>query len=312
MRVSSKMISRQAINNLNSIYRDLTRQHAQVSTGRAFQKASEAPIRAIKSMGLTVQLERNKQYSANIESARSVFQETEDSLMAVSNSIQGVKDNILRGLNATYNADERSILAKEVEQLKENIVVQLNKEYSNKYYFGGFNTLSLPFTVSDNNEMLYNGKVLAEIDIEEHNTLLSEEVFVQTGKSTQIGVSLPGVSVVGYGNDNLFQVIDNIIANLDSEPADNDGLNELMSDLDDYFTNVQNHISTVGSKARNLEVMQHQNEEVKLNLSEALSKERDVEIEEAIINFTMSEMVYQSALAMSARIVQPTLIDFLR
>jgi flagellar hook-associated protein 3 FlgL len=300
------------MSNLNSLNKTLYRQHAQVSTGRAFQKASEAPIRAVRSMGLTVQVERNEQYLVNIESARSAFQETEDSLMAISNSIQGIKDNVLRGLNATYNADERKILAKEVEQLKENVIVQLNKEYSNKHYFGGFNTASRPFTTNDTGDVLYNGTLLSDIDADGFDKLLEEEIFVQTGKSTQIGVSLPGVAIVGHGDDNLFNVIDEIIANLESEPADGETLNNLMANLDDFFTNVQNQISTVGSKARNLEVMQHQAEEVKLNLSDALSKERDIEIEEAIINFTMTEMVYQSALAMSARIVQPTLIDFLR
>lgn len=312
MRVSSRMLSRQVMTNLNSLYNDLAKSHTQVSTGKRFQKASEDPIRAVRSMDLSINDERNEQYLNNIDKARSVYRETEDSLMAVSDSIAGVKDNLLRGLNNTYNYEDRKVLAKEVEQLKGNIVTQLNKEYSGKYYFGGYNTFEAPFKEDADGNMTYNGEIIEDITEADYDDYMKENIFVKTGKSTEIGVSLPGIDVVGYGEDNLFSVLDNVIENLNTDPADLDELNELTEKTDDFFSKVQNHISTVGAKAKNLDVMKGQADAIKNNLTDALSKESDIDIEEAIMNYKSNEMVYNSALAVSAKIIQPTLIDFLR
>ncbi|MFP4457657.1 MAG: flagellar hook-associated protein FlgL [Clostridia bacterium] len=321
MRVSSRMLSRQVMTNLNSLYNDLAKSHTQVSTGERFQKASEDPIRAVRSMDLSINNERNEQYLTNIDKARSVYRETEDSLMGVSDSIAGVKDNLLRGLNNTYNYEDRKVLAKEVEQLKDNIATQLNKEYSGKYYFGGYNTSEAPFSEDDTTgKMMYNGQIIEDIvetkvdvnDPDAYEDYMKENVFVKTGKSTEIGVSLPGVDVVGYGEDNLFSVLDNIIENLNTDPADMEELNDLTKKTDNYFSKVQNHISTVGAKAKNLDVMKGQADAIKVNLTDALSKESDIDIEEALMNYKTNEMVYNSALAVSAKIIQPTLIDFLR
>jgi flagellar hook-associated protein 3 FlgL len=297
--------------NLNSLYNDLAKSHTQVSTGERFQKASEAPIQAVRSMDLSIDLERNDQYLTNIDRARSVYSETEDSLMAVSDSLQGIKDNLLEGVHGSYNNEDRKVLAKEVEQLKNNIVTQLNKEYSGKYYFGGYNTYEAPFAV-EGGKMTYNGQVIESIDESDYNDFMGENIFVKTGKSTEIGVSLPGIDIVGYGEDNLFSKIDEILDELNIESTDLDKLDSLMGDIDDFFIKTQNHISTIGAKAKNLDVMKGQADQIKLNLDETLSKESHIDIEEAIINYKTTEMVYNSALAVSAKIIQPTLIDFLR
>jgi flagellar hook-associated protein 3 FlgL len=297
--------------NLNSLYNDLAKSHTQVSTGERFQKASEAPIQAVRSMDLSIDLERNDQYLTNIDRARSVYSETEDSLMAVSDSLQGIKDNLLKGVHGSYNNEDRKVLAKEVEQLKNNIVTQLNKEYSGKYYFGGYNTYEAPFAV-EGGKMTYNGQVIESIDESDYNDFMGENIFVKTGKSTEIGVSLPGIDIVGYGEDNLFSKIDEILDELNIESTDLDKLDSLMGDIDDFFIKTQNHISTIGAKAKNLDVMKGQADQIKLNLDETLSKESHIDIEEAIINYKTTEMVYNSALAVSAKIIQPTLIDFLR
>lgn len=328
MRISSRMMSRQVMTNLNSLYNNLSRSHTQVSTGKQFQKASEAPIKAVRSMNLTISEGRNEQYLTNIDKARTIYRETEDSLMAISDSVVGIKNNLLGGLTGTLNQEDRKVLAKEIEQLKENIVAQFNKEYSGQYYFGGYNTFDPPFVQNEAGQMLYNGLSIenpnveeaGEPDAEEHEwidnekleVLCQENILIRTGKSTEVGVSLPGIAIVKNNDDNLFTVIDDIIDNLNAGLEDSEKLGQLTSKIEDFFVHIQNHVSTVGAKADNLDVMKAQVEGIKMNLSDALSKETDVEIEEAIINYKTNQMVYNSALAVAAQIIQPTLLDFLR
>ena len=49
-----------------------------------------------------------------------------------------------------------------------------------------------------------------------------------------------------------------------------------------------------------------------INFSGLLSKTEDLDVAEAIIYLKAQENVYRAALATGARIMQPTLVDFLR
>jgi len=312
MRITSRMMSRQVMNNLNTLYKDLNKYHTQASTGKAFQKASEDPMNAIRSMDISSKISRTEQYATNIESAYAVLNETETSLAAISDSITEVKNSLLKATSTTYNDEDRVVLAKTVDNMKENIIAQLNKEYAGKYIFGGYNTYQPPFTTTVAGEVLYNDLDLLTMDTTTYNNLMGQEITVQTGKSTKMNTALPGIAVTGFGDDNMINVLEKVSAALNASPASIDDLKVLTEQVDDMFTNVQNHISSVGSKAKNLEVMQLQIEEVQINLTELLSQVANVDLEEAVINYKTAEMVYNSALAVSAKIIQPTLVDFLR
>jgi flagellar hook-associated protein 3 FlgL len=51
---------------------------------------------------------------------------------------------------------------------------------------------------------------------------------------------------------------------------------------------------------------------VQVNLSELLSKEKDVDFAQAITNFSMAQNTYQASLKASAQAMQPSLLDYLR
>ncbi|MFB5029324.1 MAG: flagellar hook-associated protein FlgL, partial [Limnochordia bacterium] len=52
--------------------------------------------------------------------------------------------------------------------------------------------------------------------------------------------------------------------------------------------------------------------DLQLNLTRILSEEQDLDYAEAIMELKMEEFAYRTALAVGARIIQPSLVDFLR
>ncbi len=48
-----------------------------------------------------------------------------------------------------------------------------------------------------------------------------------------------------------------------------------------------------------------------LNVKDILSKTEDVDMAKAMVDFSMHQAVYESALRSAARVLQPTLLDFL-
>ena len=70
--------------------------------------------------------------------------------------------------------------------------------------------------------------------------------------------------------------------------------------------------SEVGAKMSGMDLLRNQNIEDKTNLMNLLSRVEDIDIEQAMMDFKTTEMVYQAALSVGAKIIQPTLADFLR
>lgn len=311
MRITTKMVSRRVMKNLNNIYDNMQKYHTQASTGDKFQRASEDPINATRSMDIKNKMARAKQYGVNIHEAYSVFKEAEVSLKGITGSITSCKKDLLKALSGSYNDEDRAIIAEKVKTIRGDIIAQLNKEYAGKHIFGGFNTFEQPFTTSGNVTM-YNTLDLETVTAAQYNDFLNEKIIIQTGKATEINNSVPGIEVTGYGPDNLISVMDDITTHLQTPGAPRADLEALVDKLDDHFTNVQNQVSKTGTKMSNLENLQMQNEDVNSHLEELLSEVQGVDMYEASINLKMSEMVYNSALSVGSKIIQPSLLDFLR
>ncbi|AGB42149.1 flagellar hook-associated protein 3 [Halobacteroides halobius DSM 5150] len=68
----------------------------------------------------------------------------------------------------------------------------------------------------------------------------------------------------------------------------------------------------VGAKQKRLEMNKSRLEENRINLKQLKSENEDVNMAKTIMNLKMSENVYRAALSSGARIIQPSLVKFLR
>ena len=68
----------------------------------------------------------------------------------------------------------------------------------------------------------------------------------------------------------------------------------------------------VGAKVNMIDIMSERITDVGINLKELLSKTKDTDVAETQIQLVTAEAAYRASLAVTARIIQPTLVDFLR
>ena len=68
----------------------------------------------------------------------------------------------------------------------------------------------------------------------------------------------------------------------------------------------------VGARANRLETQQSRLKDLELNVEDLLSKTEDADMAKAMVDFSMQQSIYQSALQSGARVLQPSLLDFLR
>jgi flagellar hook-associated protein 3 FlgL len=126
-----------------------------------------------------------------------------------------------------------------------------------------------------------------------------------------IGITIP-VNVDGsqaFGN--LFTVLDDLINDLNTGNISNIS-NTRLGEIDTAMDQQLQVRADIGAKTNRIEFAVNRMESQNVNLTGLLSKTEDVDMAELITRLKMQENVYNSSLSAGARIVQPTLMDFLQ
>ena len=115
----------------------------------------------------------------------------------------------------------------------------------------------------------------------------------------------------GSGNQSqLIAIFDQLISDLEDDNTE--GINSGISRIGNQASNINAIRSEIGVKSNRAELTINRILDDTLNLKGLLSKNEDADIAEVIMKVKMEENVYQASLSTGARIIQPSLIDFLR
>jgi flagellar hook-associated protein 3 FlgL len=222
---------------------------------------------------------------------------TDSALGDMTDVLQRIRELTIYGANGTLADDDMEAIAKEMGQNIEALAQMGNTNYDGRYVLAGQETTEPPFSVSES-ELKYhpthNGDLIRE---------LSENVTM--------AVNVSGDRIMGGGTESLDVTMKTIMDRLESG---NSG--ELSSDslekLDEHLENILSIRAEVGAKYNRLQAAELKNGAETLNMTELLSKTEDIDMAEKIMEFSMMENVYQASLATGARILQPSLLDYLR
>lgn len=82
--------------------------------------------------------------------------------------------------------------------------------------------------------------------------------------------------------------------------------------IDLALGNILKYRAELGARASRLDMVMARIVQDQTSIEEILSRNEDVDVADAITNLKQLETAYQAALGVSARIIQPTLLDYLR
>lgn len=293
MRVTNNMMVANFLNNLSNNMREMDRIQQQLSTGKAINKPSDDPVNIIYSLRLNSSITETEKFLDNVASANAWLNTTDTALRQATEILQSVRELTVRGANDTLPQTSRDAMAKEIEQLREQLIQVANTNHDGRFIFGGFQTTQAPFTAAG----VYTGSVVSDIEYE-------------IGISIKMTVNITGDDVFTNPVDS-FQLLTDIANDLYAGNTVN--LSTIrIGDLDRSIDNIIARRTEVGAKMNRLEMTQTRLDEAKTNFSGLLSSVEDIDMAEVITQLKMQENVYRTALASGARIIQPTLLDFLR
>lgn len=89
-------------------------------------------------------------------------------------------------------------------------------------------------------------------------------------------------------------------------------LNSGVPGLDKLYEDVLSARADVGARQNRIEMMTNRLSSHEINITKRLSENEDVDYAETITKMVTAESIHQAALAVGARIIQQTLVDFIR
>ena len=99
---------------------------------------------------------------------------------------------------------------------------------------------------------------------------------------------------------------------LKNESATGNSINAFIEDIDNHIANVNNTRSELGARYNRVELMENRIDQQEIIVKEKMSENEDIDFEKVVTEMLTQESVHRAALAVGARVIQPSLMDFLR
>lgn len=296
MRITQSMLSSNSLRNLSESYRRMGQYQDQLSTGKKITKPSEDPVVAMKGMFYRSGLTEVEQYKRNLSELYLWMENSEAGIEQANNGLQRVRELVIQGKTGSLSPSDRDAIAREVEQIKNDLVQVANTQVSGRYIYHGTDTENPPVPTENPPTVATN---LTDPAINTYKVEISR------------GVSLrANVNPANVFNQEMFNVVQGIQTALEQDkPSDLEGLLER---LDKTMDNISAERSELGARYNRLEMIDDRISQQEVMANRVLSDNEDADIERVITDLKTQESVHRAALGVGARILQPTLLDFLR
>ncbi|MDW7615239.1 flagellar hook-associated protein FlgL [Peribacillus simplex] len=292
MRVTQSMLTNNMLSNLSSSYEKMAKLQEQVSSQKKFSKPSDNPVAAMMGMGYRTNLNQIGQYQSNIAEATNWIDSTDDAISEAVSAMQRIRELTVQASNGTYEGEQLKNVAEEIKQLKEHLITLGDTQIGGKYIFNGQDTNVRPSSVKDGNGNTVYGT--GDINLEVFSGI---SLKINTDGSKIFGDAL----AAGGSIDQTIDALEN-----------GGDVSGTLAGLDATINTFLGMQAQVGARQNRIELMTDRLKQQEVFATEILSKNEDVDIEKAIMDLKTQESIHSAALSIGAKIMQPSLLDFLR
>ena len=292
IRVTQNMVTNRSLTSLQAGLDRLAQTQEKLSTGKNLNRPSDSPTDATTSMKIRVQLAETQQHVRNAQNGLGWLDVTDTTLSGMADNLRRVSELALQGANASITGTTSGALATEVAQIREGLLAQANTTYLDRPIFGGVTAGTQAFDAS-------GAYVGADAPVQRS---------VADGVKVRIDVS--GTTVVGPNGDNLFDDLAALESAL--RLGDKAGIQAGIAAVTERQRAVSDAQAAVGASYNRADAAERKGQDALVTLRSALSEVEDTDLPKAMVDLQMHEVAYQAALASTARVMQPSLVDFLR
>jgi flagellar hook-associated protein 3 FlgL len=300
-RVTSASLNRSVMAGLQANLARLQQTQEQLSSGRRINKMSDSPVDASAAMRLRAEQSANVQVGRNIDDGLSTLGAADSTFASMNESIQRIRQLVVSGLNGANGPTERDAMATEIDQLKDGLIGSANTTYLGRPIFAGTQNVPAAYDTTSG-QYLGNGTAVQR--------------SVSPDGSTSMDVTITGPAAFSTlfsdaGDPNGAGLLTRISAAL-RDPNGPAALNTELTNLDAASATMESARSLVGARYNRLLSVQTAGETRLDSVTASLSDAENIDLAKTTIDMQLQSTAYQAALGAAAKIIQPSLVDFLR
>lgn len=300
LRITQNAMNRTQMAGLNTSLDRLQTTQEHLTTGKRLNRPSDDPVGTVSAMRFRAEQRELEQYGENITDGRSRLTAADDALTQTTHMVQRIRQQTVAAMNGVNGPLQLKAFAAEIREMRAGMLQQANSQYAGQPLFGGT-------TPSENAYNPGTGEFLG-------NTLpVLRNVTQAPGTAGQVNVGVNGQAAFGNA---FYSAVDGV-GDLEAlaqaiESGDLDGMETGLQAVDDLRNRILDVQSTVGARSVRLKGLEELNGRQDDASKIALSKVEDTDFLKAAMDLSIQSNAYQAALSASAKIIQPSLMDFLR
>jgi flagellar hook-associated protein 3 FlgL len=339
MRVSDNTnfgLVRETINRTKGRMENLQQQSA---TLKKVNTPSDDPVGASKILEIRTDKVNNEQFLMNSKLAEAQLNNTESALGELAEIVVRAKEIALQQASgASANDDTRIAVAEEINQLFQSAIGTGNRRIGDRYVFGGYKTDKPPVTIEgkyvgdDGQMMIEVGRdVFISMNIPGHEAFNtnpqierraadappadSPELQPRMGNRAPASYTADGRAADAGAapqpeNVNVFEELQNLRIGLLT--SDTDTIRNTLERFDQVHARLNSMRAKIGSRINGLQTMTSSLERQNITSAQLSSHLEDADMAQVVSDLAKEETVFRSALQSSNKLLQPTLMDFLK
>ncbi|ACB61910.1 flagellar hook-associated protein 3 [Exiguobacterium sibiricum 255-15] len=320
MRVTQTMLTKTNIGYLSASYQKLSSMQEQLISGKKIQRPSEDPVVAMQGIRYRTEVREVEQFKKNVNEATGWMDLTDSALNEVTSAMSRVRELTTQAATDTYDATQRKAIQSEVGQLIEHIGTMANTKYNEKGIFNGTAT-DKPFVSIEGlrDYLTSSGKPVDSVFTDGDPATKGSEIIqyeISSGIQVQVNVSPTDVfSPETFTTlKKLYDALGGVSETGGTADSSNNGaqLSAMLKDLDVMVNQTVETRADLGARVNRLELNASRLEDQEIIVKTVMSDNEDIEAEKVIMELKSYETLHRAALSAGARIIQPTLLDFLR
>lgn len=300
IRVTQNMLNNSMLRNLHNSMSKLDRLQEQLSSGRKVSRPSQDPVVAARGMFYRTSLMENEQFLRNAEEAHSWMEMSDKILDEVGNIMKRVSELLIYSGDGAISPEDLKTMGMEVAELKEQLGNLANQTINGRYIFGGTDTTTPP----------YDPNVVTATGTGDFVSTNGNELKLELSQGVTLPINVNAQRIFNYPNNanNIFKLLDQIITDL----SNGQSAAQYETALNQQYDNLLAERASLGARVNRIELVLERLKNEEVSIKELKSKNEDADMAKVITDLKTQESVHRAALGAGARIIQPTLLDFLR
>ena len=268
-------------------------------------RPSDDPAATAQALATRSLLAANAQYRRNIDDGNTWLTAADTALEQATNVMHRIKDLTVLAGNGSLPQSGKDAIAAELESLNKDLVSIANTQHLGRNIFAGSSDAAGAFAAGTPRDPSVPGDTGTPPTF--NGTGISP-VERRISATQTVRVDADGAAIFGSGSGSVFDVVSKLAADLrtgtDVAPR--------VADIDAAFKNIVNGRAEIGTRQAQLERAGNVNTELEASLDAQRTGIEKADLGSVIMDLKLQETNYQVALAATARVLQPTLMDFLR